>query len=332
MRLRMTAVLTCALPILLTANSSALSAGEQSPTKGDVAEAATPLGSANVKVVSYNLCGAKCSIRGEIPDRTGYLMDEVLNFDADVVMLTEVCYLQYRHIRDELDTHGYDAAWVANRAKVDDCTPPGGDTEELAAQNLLRFGRVIVAKNALAGREEIILTPTNFGTRSVSKALCYDVNIAGLGQGAVRGCVGHLRPGATGPPARARWAQAATFAAEVDKYLFGSNQQAVILGGDFNAQPGDTELDVIYERDGVGAFVEADMTDSTFFTAECLNEQATHCRSGAPTFVHPTAGPKKIDYIFFSKDHASNLQGEIRPIGPNSDHHLLRGSATISVN
>jgi endonuclease/exonuclease/phosphatase family metal-dependent hydrolase len=284
-----------------------------------------------VRAITYNLCGAAahCDNPGEIDDRTGYLIDEVLLYDADVVTLTEVCYLQYTHIRDELAAHGYQAAWKAIRPEIASCTPPGGNTEQLAAANKLRFGMVTLAKGTLANREEITLTPTNYGTSAVSKALCHDLNISGFAAGEIRGCVAHLRSGADGAAARARWAQSATWAAELDRYLLG-NDQVVILGGDLNAEPADPELSPLYALEGVGAFAEVGMTDSAHFTAGCIDQQATECRSGEPTFDHPVTGPKKIDYIFFSADHADALNDVVRPGGPNSDHDLLRGSASIT--
>nr|WP_246210817.1 endonuclease/exonuclease/phosphatase family protein [Phytoactinopolyspora alkaliphila] len=293
----------------------------------------TTAATAQVKVITYNLCGAAshCANPGEIVNRTGYLIDEVLAYDADVVMLTEVCYLQYAHIRDQLVAKGYDHKWAASRPQVANCTPPGGNTADLAAQNALRFGNVILAKSSLTNREEIRLTETNYGTAAISKALCADAGIPGLGQGKVRACVAHPRAGKTGPAARARWDELTAWAAEVDRYLHG-NDQLVILGGDFNAEPGDRELDPFYALDGIGEFIELDMTDSAAFTPGCTSQQATRCRSGAPTFIHPTDGPKKLDYIFFSSSHVNDFGAGVRPIGPNSDHHLFRGWANVTVN
>jgi endonuclease/exonuclease/phosphatase family metal-dependent hydrolase len=284
-------------------------------------------------VITYNLCGAAahCDNPGEILNRTGYVLDEVLAFDADVVLLTEVCYMQYEHMRDELAAEGYSPGWVAAYGRIDNCTPPGGNTEALASQNRLRFGQVMFAKNTMTAREDVLLSATNYGVSAIPKAMCYDLNVGGPGQGALRACVAHTRSGASGPGARARWEQNATLAAEADRYLLG-NDQAVILGGDFNAEPHDHEIDMFYELDGLGEFVEADMTDAGHFTAECASQQANQCRSGEPTYGTGTATPKKLDYIFFSAEHASNVQATVRPIGPNSDHHLVRGSATITID
>ncbi|NDL55550.1 endonuclease/exonuclease/phosphatase family protein [Phytoactinopolyspora mesophila] len=320
------------MSVVLYANAGA---GQDEPDAPGAAQLAEPVPAATVgdiRVVNYNLCGAAahCDNPGEILDRTGYLIDEVLDYDADIVMLTEVCYLQYAHIRDELAAEGYDYKWVAARPRVDSCTPPGGNTSELASQNLLRFGQVLLAKNSLTNREEIMLSQTNYGTATVSKALCADAGLAGFAQGAIRACVAHPRSGRTGPAARARWEQLTTWAAEVDRYLYG-NDQLVILGGDFNAEPGDPEMDPFYALDGIGEFVEIDMTNPDGFTQDCVNQQATECRSGVRTFDHPTEGPKKIDYVFFSADHVLDLEAEVLPVGPNSDHYLLRGRAEVSV-
>jgi hypothetical protein len=186
------------------------------------------------------------------------------------------------------------------------------------------------AKNAVTEREDILLSATNYGVNAIVKAMCYDLDVGGLGQGAVRACVAQTRSGASGPGARARWEQNATLAAEVDRYLSG-NGQAVILGGDFNAEPADRELDMIYQMDGIGEFVEVDVTDAAHFTVDCVSQQVTQCRSGEPTYSTGSAGPKKLDYIFFSEEHADNLHAEVGLIGPNSDHHLLRGSATVTL-
>ncbi|WP_129663808.1 endonuclease/exonuclease/phosphatase family protein [Phytoactinopolyspora endophytica] len=331
---RSTAVMfACTVLTLLATGASALPAVGPEPPPATSTESSLAAGMATVKVITYNLCGAAahCDNPGEILDRTGYVIDEVLAYDADVVLLTEVCYLQYAHMRDELADNGYSPGWVAAYGRVNNCTPPGGNTETLASENKLRFGQVMFAKNSLTAREDIPLSATNYGVNAIIKAMCYDLDVGGLGQGTARACVAQTRSGASGPGARARWEQNATLAAEVDRYLLG-NDQAVILGGDFNAEPADDEIDMFYELDGIGAFVEADMTDADHFSNECLSQQLSHCRSGAPTYGTGTATPKKIDYIFFSADHASNLDAEVRPIGPNSDHHLLRGSATISLS
>jgi hypothetical protein len=324
-------LLACTLLPLLATSASALPSDGLDPSAADVTNSALAFGTASIKAITYNLCGAAahCDNPGEVLDRTGFVIDEVLAFDADVVLLTEVCYLQYAHMRDELAAEGYTPGWVAAYGRVDNCTPPGGDTETLASQGKLRFGQVMFAKNDLTAREDILLSDTNYGVNAIVKAMCYDLEVGNLDPGAVRACVSQTRSGASGPGARARWEQNATLAAEVDRYLLG-NGQAMIIGGDFNAEPADDEVDMFYELNGIGEFVEADMTDTDHFTAECLSQQLSQCRAGAPTYNTGTANPKKLDYIFFSAEHASNVDAEVRPVGPNSDHHLLRGSATIT--
>ncbi|HEY0189853.1 MAG TPA: endonuclease/exonuclease/phosphatase family protein, partial [Kofleriaceae bacterium] len=119
---------------------------------------------------------------------------------------------------------------------------------------------------------------------------------------------------------RTQTAQLRSFAH--DNWFNGRNELGIIAG-DFNDNPDQKSIDALYapQIGGTGDFTE-------------YNRGNGNTRDGQPT-AHATGdnGPyaKKIDYVFFSTNHAPVNNGPAVSITPTgSDHDMLISSALIS--
>lgn len=134
-----------------------------------------------------------------------------------------------------------------------------------------------------------------------------------------------------------------------------NNTKAVVLGGDFNANPPTSEMNAIYRLsqstgafNGTGDFFEADQTDSSQFatfpggTCHFSGGVKDACRSGQLTSRSGYLGSSqalgnydnKFDYVFFSRNAISGggadstLRGAVHP-NAYSAHDMFVGTATI---
>lgn len=266
-----------------------------------------------VKVITHNICGG-CDNNGNA-DAAAFAVAEIRHWNPHIVMLQEVCQHQFEWVKEQL-APDYTADFVPMRDSHDGC---GGRPN----------GQVLAAKGTMSGKEVIDLNGDNYDADGRKyRALCYDVAITGLGK-PVKSCVVHIRAFHEADKQwnfRARWAQLAKLATEMDDDLLAEGQP-VVLGGDFNAHAHERAMDPLYQlkSDGTpgtfGMFAEADQTDKSFFTDGCT----TACRTGENTMAD-----RKYDYVFYSAKHASALSGGVKGMG-DSDHNLYRGSAVLTL-
>ncbi|MEU9994167.1 FG-GAP-like repeat-containing protein [Streptomyces sp. NPDC050848] len=277
--------------------------------------AGAPEGTPPVRTISYNVCGAyaaKC--RSEMPLATWAdgLQGHVADWDADVVMLQEMCKGQYDRLRQVLP--GYAGVWTSTQT-ADGCAKWGDDKS---------FGQALLVK---APQSEVTgmsaeLTPPGFSGEKRS-VVCAKAPVEGR---AVLACGTHLRrDDATQNDTPALLARIETWA----------NGLPVILAGDFNARPDYAHMDPVYAgRPGTLSFAEADGTDQQYFTAACRTAGATECRSGAPTLVDNETGTKyvsKFDFTFFTRQDFRDLRSETVETGFTKvkDHLLVRSAAAF---
>lgn len=113
----------------------------------------------------------------------------------------------------------------------------------------------------------------------------------------------------------------------VDFVLDHSSGMAAFLGGDFNIEQDEEELDEVYSSSG-GNFTEMDHCTNhpprQFHAGEC--NRKTHIKDD------PNAPPpleRKIDYLFFRQAFALDTQ-PVAPINVDtSDHHVYLGTIDI---
>ncbi|MEV0588123.1 endonuclease/exonuclease/phosphatase family protein [Nonomuraea sp. NPDC050310] len=294
------------------------------PANADTPDAA---GWPRPRFLSYNVCGAASQCADLYGGSPAAWRDQVVkaidHWDADLVMLQEVCYNQWTLLRNHLSSRtgapAYDSVWAAAlpaSAATAGCSRWGTDH---------RFGLVIFAKGPAGTIDN--------GTRSVHRLpeaepvedrimLCARATVTGRN---VRACTTHIDY------------HAATAKVQVERVAsltegFAAQGEPVVLGGDFNVLPADPVLDPLYDHTGGhGVFQEVDENDKEFFGATCA-QSADRCRSGEAT-AEPICSPKvgtpgKIDYIFLSYSWFTTVRGDAAACTPGmSDHHLLRGAA-----
>ncbi|MEV0452163.1 FG-GAP-like repeat-containing protein [Streptomyces sp. NPDC050600] len=273
------------------------------------ADAVDPASAPPTRVISYNVCGASsCQSQLDLATWTAKVKAQALAWDADALMLQELCFTQWTSLRDALADAGYTAVW-GFATKTGGCGHWGGTDNG--------FGLGVFVKAPAVDRYTANLTTPGPEPRPV---LC--------ARGPVDGrttlvCNVHLDQKITPDNGSAEaLAHADTWAAGLP----------VIFGGDFNAgtEPAyDPMLDPVRQGlPGTGPFIEADENDQDFFTPACRDAGVTACHSGEPT----VASGKKFDHVFlntrdFHAVRADALEPEPEGTAPLSDHKLLRAAA-----
>ncbi|MFV2119364.1 endonuclease/exonuclease/phosphatase family protein [Streptomyces sp. Act-28] len=288
------------------------------------------------RFVTYNVCGAACAIyEGSKDAWRDKIVSAMDNWDADLVMLQEMCYGQWTTLRDSLEDRSggnkYDSVWGSTLASTDGCKKWGTDA---------RYGLAIFAKGAPG--------TINNGSRTIDQLpeetpaedrylLCAKAAVAGR---VVRACNTHIDyrhdvgdPGTTAddknnPRAQIQWVADRTRG-------FANEGDPVVLAGDFNQLPKDVDMAPLYAHGGgTGVFQEVDENDKSYFTGVDCPQTGDRCRSGEATVERasgcsPHADPEgKIDYIFLSYYWFTTVRGDAAACTPGmSDHHLLRGAA-----
>ncbi|MFD3330023.1 FG-GAP-like repeat-containing protein [Streptomyces sp. NPDC058701] len=277
------------------------------------AEAQAPTG--EVRTVTYNVCGAyelKCRSEMTPTAWADGLKGHVTDWDADVVMLQEMCKGQYAQLQQVLP--GYTAVWTSTQ-QADGCAKWGSDKS---------FGQALLVKapsSAVTGMAAAVTPPGSSGEKR--SVICAKAPVDGR---TTLVCGTHLRrDDATQNDTPALLARVEAWAGSLP----------VILAGDFNARPGYTHMDPLYPAQaGALSLVEADAGDREFFTPACNTAGVTECRSGAPTTIDNETGTKyvsKFDYTFFSRQDFRDLRSETAETGLTKvkDHKLVRSAATF---
>jgi endonuclease/exonuclease/phosphatase family metal-dependent hydrolase len=249
---------------------------------------------AEITVMSFNVCGGVCH-HGEVTKTAGYTAQTAVARQASVVLLQELCYGQFLRVQSLLAKHGYSGTFTA-------ATRSGGCATDDPGKHT-SFGVAVLVKGKNSGRVVTILpTPAGIEERRMLRVT------AVVGGRSTFVAVVHLSPS----PAGATPAQLAAVAHDLNPP---AATRPVIVGGDFNALPGNPGLGALYSAatEGTGQFFEAD---------ELRTGVAR--RGGAPTFDTVS---RKIDYVFFSagffaQPSALSLASQV------SDHRVYLGLAT----
>jgi endonuclease/exonuclease/phosphatase family metal-dependent hydrolase len=257
-----------AASVLTTSSATARPAPEAAPA-AEVAASLTHL--------TFNICGGKCNngtlaIADEAADR-------ILNRTPLSAGLQEVCEPQANRIRSRLSGHGYTVWFIRTRGNA--CTAAGVD-----------FGNVLVYRGGAGWRQTLDLpNPQNNEPRKLgcAKLLVRDV----------LACVTHIDFHGDGT----RTVQIKAVASYLeDKADAGHSPY---IGGDFNAEPADDQLDPMYAPAFEGG-------------ATGVHTEGNGCctRGGVST----TNGGRKVDYVFANRSKFSvNSDDAIN--SDRSDHH-----------
>lgn len=290
--------------VLIALGSLVVWSGTRTPTFADEVPPDGP-----VRVISLNACGANAEhcldgTRVTRSEWTGRMVREIYAWDADVVMLQEVCHGQWDRLRTALS--GYHAVYAAT-TRSSRCGAEWGNAEDGVglAMFLRGFGFTEYAV-------PLALLPSSLD-REPRSLLCARGPVDGR---PVMACNARL----ASSMAQNGTGQVLDWLAEHAAGL------PVILGGDFDAGPSYGAMDRVY-RSGL---TEVDENDRDFFTDECRGDGRAECRSGEETVVSgaATGAPawKKFDYVFFSAGDFHAVRGDVVDAGL-SGHGLVRGAA-----
>jgi len=260
----------------------------------------------------------------------------ILKYDADFVVVNEVCHDQYKTLITRLRDEGWPTGTsYARYTRMDDRTScKAGDANPNGS-----VGFAIFSKHQLAaGIERIDLPEDTYDTlpnrthRLACATLQADPN--------VRLCATHITPtrqDTNDNPVTIRSRQILAVTEKVNAHVAAGD--AVLLAGDFNMEPHETGLDRLYSptvagtvnQGNHGQFRELDDNDP----ANCLGHGAyTKDNGTGPTECGP--GGRKLDYLFASENHitgdhsASVLNISQTCGGPCSDHHAIVGNVTLT--
>ncbi|MFF2026343.1 endonuclease/exonuclease/phosphatase family protein [Streptomyces sp. NPDC058171] len=306
--------------MLLAVLLSFVSLFASGPAQADVPD---PVNWPKPRFLSYNVCGASCSIyQRSKPAWRDKVIGAMDAWDTDLLMLQELCHGQWTLLRDALANRSsggpaYDSVWGAALGSTSGCAKWGSDT---------RYGLAVFAKGGQGAIDHGSRTVTLLDKPSAGEQrilLCARARVTGRD---VRACNTHLDYRGDNPRVQAAQVAAATRA-------FADQGDPVVLAGDFNMLPKDARMGSLYNHGGgTGAFQEVDENDKSHFTGTDCPQSGDRCRSGEAT-AEPVCSPRvtepgKIDYIFLGYSWFKTVRGDAAACTPGmSDHHLLRGAA-----
>lgn len=306
-------------PVLVAAVSAALAMPAVAPSpavaltdvvrSAGVAAASTPL--TRLRVVNHNI-----EKRSHALARA---LEAARRTDADIITLQEVCWWQADELRR---THPeWTIAWKVERDN-DKCHLRAGTAETgTAGRGTAKTGPAEVGPAEVGNLA--IWTGGTDGTRTAHTFRQQRVTGERVGLACVtwvsgarhRACSVHLISPFDRRQISIRTSQAKDVRRITGRWI--RQDDLVVLGGDFNAQPGRRTMNYLYDHDGMGRFREA--TTRRRGGRDCRCRQSTTDRRKV-----------KIDYVFFSRNRvAPRAHRRLRVVRTASDHHLLVGWADV---
>ncbi len=294
------ALWACALVLTIPLLASMPAAAETSAGRRDAAPAATQA-PVRVRVVNHNIEKRPVALRRALKSaaRTG----------AQVILLQEVCWWQAADVRRQHP--GWTIAYIAERNR-DRCRNRGypGDTLGLRKQ----VGNLAIWTGGPSGSTSAIAFDNQRIRNDNAGLAC----VAWVDVVRHRACSAHLIAPQNGSDVRTRTRQARDTARIAAPWI--RQDDLVILGGDFNAQPRRRTMRFLYARGGKGEFREAGG----------LRSRGGSCACRRGTIDKRKA---KIDYVFFSANRTSpRTLRRLRVVRTVSDHHLLVGWADVNAS
>jgi len=287
---RMLTVLACAGALVTPA----------APGRADII---TPGNAPSVRVLSYNVCGAysTCQYPGSFSTWLNTVETQVTTWNADALMLQELCIEQWNQLRTRLAARGYVGIWAATVADATGCAKWGNSDRRFGIGTFVRASTIdrFTANLAVPAGQEARAMLCARGPVDGRTTLVCNTHLAqyitpdnGMSQ-----VLGYADGWAAGLP--------------------------IILGGDINERPDSTALRVARAGlPGTGTFAEVDETDQDQFTEACKAAQANACASGEAT----TGSLGKFDHILVTTRDFRTIKAAVTDPGI-SDHRLLAGAA-----
>jgi endonuclease/exonuclease/phosphatase family metal-dependent hydrolase len=244
--------------------------------------------------LQFNMCGNACH-RGGL-EVVGDLVSPIQRHRPYAVTLNEVCENQYDRLRVNLP--GY-RSWF---------DPTGAN-----CRNGARYGNVILAQASevnLIGSWEL---PNPAGDE-LRRLLCLDARASDRRPLTI--CVTHISNESGNIAAQV---------AAVASILSGLRLTGpVLLGGDFNTDPGDARMNPLYSTCytlGAGTFREVD-------SSGCEHRSGINVKVGSDVINEDTYAGRKFDYLFLSDGQWSAVEADAMVLAP-SDHDSLWATATL---
>ncbi|MGW2398288.1 FG-GAP-like repeat-containing protein [Kitasatospora sp. NPDC001664] len=272
-----------------------------------------------LKVVTYNICGqSSCQSPLAPAEWTAAMTAALTSADPDVVNLQEVCAGQADLLRAALP------AYTLSYLKGLDLSPTqrgcqkwGGVTTSFGAALLVKTVHQPVFRS-------LVLKPLD-PAREPRPLICANATV---GTHPVQACDVHLDGGLGGLRAQG-------LPVVLDRIQEWGQGRPTVLSGDFNADPTDPNLGLLYQaQEGNGGFIEADQRDRLYFPPVCRH--LTDCRSGesttfdtAPNTV-PIGDDRKFDYVFGTASAFTTPTAWTDPAGHLSDHAVYHAELTWS--
>lgn len=258
-----------------------------------VATSAVTSASGGIRLLQFNMCGHAC--RDASHDKVAGVVDALADFHPAAVALNEVCRSQIAAIV----TGTADRGWAMHARFIvtqpDECAGEGD------------YGNAVLTRSPVIDTDSLTYPAQDPGNPEHRGLLCV---MADLEDRATHICTTHIVDSSDDPVGDVRRTQIA-FAAR----RAGSYGGPVVLMGDFNAQPPDSAMSVLYTtRHGGGGYGDFDE----------VAQMSGTCRCGAPT----VAAGAKYDYIFVRRRDFHIIEGDVRS-QRFSDHKALLGRVAM---
>ncbi|WP_436773865.1 FG-GAP-like repeat-containing protein [Yinghuangia sp. YIM S09857] len=283
------------------------------------------MGSAPVKVMSYNVCGGAvygtvCTTPGETTARAEAVRALTEAKQVQIVFLSEICHAQFDALVGPMSTLGHRGTYIET-GTIDKCR--GGVPGRSDSHGLAVFGTGIAAQP----QTQVF----DFGEKSGgdwNKMLCVDTTLMTR---TVKACTLHPSPYLESEQCPEGSALPKCWGTPADRTVRAARQALdpwtaagvpVIFGGDLNLEPNAPGMDNFYTHSGgSGHFVEADEAGA------CPTDVA-RCRDGQMTYDIGLGSASKIDYVLFDDRNFTAVGAEVVPSPVSlSDHGALIGGA-----
>jgi endonuclease/exonuclease/phosphatase family metal-dependent hydrolase len=248
------------------------------------------------RALQFNFCGAAesrelCGVEGRNGKYVGSLRTKIVGFKPHVVTVNEICVAQYNDLSRRLRKSG----WAMHGTFV-----TTHRASSLACPGNRRFGDAVFTRAAWSKRTVDCLSGCLKSKRRVEHrvGMCVTTRL----RINTRVCVVHI--GATRPGR-----QIADFIKELNKR---QRTVPVLIGGDFNREPGYDDMDRVYYGGGRGAFGKFQEADA----CKRRSAQSRHCNES-------TRLSRKLDFVFLARRWFRDAHGDAGS-ARFSDHDPVR--------
>ena len=228
---------------------------------------------------------------------------------AQIILLQEVCWWQAAEVRRQHPE--WTISYLPERNR-DQCRKSGYGGDTLGLRR--KVGNLAIwTGGPTGGTSTIVFDNQRVNGDGTGLACVTWVDVVRH-----RACSVHLIAPQTSEDVRVRTLQARDTARIAAPWI--AQDDLVVLGGDFNAEPGRRTMRFLYKSGGKGQFREAADSRSSGRRCQCARRTVDQ-------------RAVKIDYVFFSANRAgAGTRRKLRIVPTVSDHHLLVGWADLDAS